>query len=212
MIDLYITLKGRRTIEERVDQYRDAAHKRMSGDFAKAGVEYPPKKVSLVGIKEQRIIQVWAVGADGHWKHAKDYPVLGMSGGLGPKLLEGDGQVPEGLYKIEYLNPNSVSHVSLKIGYPNAEDVRCAKLDGRTNLGGDIMIHGGKSSGGCLAVGNPASEDLFVLAAETGVTNVSVILTPVDFRSNPNPANIPVSHSWIPALYDSIKAEQLSLK
>jgi hypothetical protein len=43
------------------------------------------------------------------------------------------------------------------------------------------MIHGDARSRGCLAMGDPASEDLFVLAALTGIENVKVILTPVDF-------------------------------
>ena len=34
-----------------------------------------------------------------------------MSGTLGPKLREGDRQVPEGLYGIESLNPNSLFHL-----------------------------------------------------------------------------------------------------
>ena len=56
-------------------------------------------------------------------------PVLGASGGLGPKLREGDRQVPEGVYSIVYLNPNSVAHLSLALGYPNAFDR--AHADGR---------------------------------------------------------------------------------
>lgn len=43
------------------------------------------------------------------------------------------------------------------------------------------MIHGKRCSVGCLAMGDEAAEDLFVLAAETGIENVSIILSPVDF-------------------------------
>ena len=112
----------------------------------------------------------------------KSYPILGASGQLGPKLKEGDRQVPEGFYGVEYLNPNSSYHLSMKIAYPNADDRARAALEGRTGLGGDIMIHGNTGSSGCLAMGDPAAEDLFILAARVGVENVEVLISPVDFR------------------------------
>jgi len=40
------------------------------------------------------------------------------------------------------------------------------------------MIHGGSASVGCLAMGDEAAEDLFVLAVETGIENPSLILCP----------------------------------
>lgn len=112
----------------------------------------------------------------------RSYPILGASGQLGPKKKEGDRQVPEGFYGVEYLNPNSSFHLSMKIAYPNAEDRAQAALEGRTELGGDIMIHGNTGSRGCLAMGDPAAEELFVLAARAGVANVEVMISPVDFR------------------------------
>ena len=68
------------------------------------------------------------------------YPIRAASGALGPKLREGDRQVPEGVYDIESLNPNSRFHVALRVGYPNAFDRQMAGREGRTALGGDIMI------------------------------------------------------------------------
>ena len=50
------------------------------------------------------------------------YPVLGASGVLGPKLKEGDRQVPEGVYRVPELNPNSDFHLSLRLDYPNEFD------------------------------------------------------------------------------------------
>ena len=84
-------------------------------------------------------------------------PILAASGVSGPKR-EGDKQVPEGFYRIELLNPNSRYHLSLRVNYPNADDLERARQDGRalSTLGGDIMIHGGSASIGCLALGDPA--------------------------------------------------------
>jgi hypothetical protein len=61
-------------------------------------------------------------------------------------------------------------------------------------------------------MGDPAAEDLFVLAAETGTKNVSVILTPVDFRVRDLPPNSPPSPSWTPELYSEIHKALAPLK
>ena len=89
--------KGKQTVAGRVAQYGEAVQARLAADFAKAGVPYPPRKTALIGLKTERTLQVWVAGADRDWKHLKDYPILGMSGKPGPKLKEGDRQVPEGI-------------------------------------------------------------------------------------------------------------------
>src|SRR5438094_7344225 len=81
-----------------------------------------------------------------------------------------------------YLNPNSVAHLSLALDYPNDYDRTRAAEDGRDTLGGDIMIHGGSMSSGCVAIGDEAAEELFVLAADAGWRDAVVVLSPVDFR------------------------------
>jgi hypothetical protein len=91
------------------------------------------------------------------------------------------------------------------VNYPNALDRRRGAADGRRRLGGDIMIHGNAVSIGCLAMGDPAAEDLFVLAADTGLSGLRVILAPHDLRRGPAPAG-PGLPSWAPALYAEIGA------
>ena len=59
-----------------------------------------------------------------------------------------------------------------------------AAEEGRTEPGSEIMIHGNEVSKGCLAMGDAAAEDIFVLSALTGIENISVILTPIDFRKD----------------------------
>jgi murein L,D-transpeptidase YafK len=129
----------------------------------------------------------------------RSYAILGASGPLGPKLRQGDLQVPEGVYPIVYLNPNSIAHLSLAFGYPNDFDLARAMEDGRTSdtLGGDIMIHGGASSTGCLAIGDEAAEDLFVLAADAGVERADVVVSPVDFRRRGLPAGYRPRPRWV---------------
>lgn len=86
---------------------------------------------------------------------------------------------------VESLNPDSLYHLALRIDYPNADDRARAREDGRTQLGGDIMIHGSTGSVGCLAMGDEGAEDLFVLAGDVGFERLRVWIVPTDFRRNP---------------------------
>lgn len=185
---IWRTMEGRvgtpRTVADRVAEFGPAVDARLAPRFAAAGVAYPPREVALIALKDERQLELWADGGDGGDKPRRVhvYPILAASGGLGPKLREGDRQVPEGLYPVESLNPNSRYHLALRVGYPNAFDRAQAARDGRTQLGGDIMIHGEAVSIGCLAMGNEAAEELFVLAARVGRERVRVIISPIDFR------------------------------
>lgn len=129
------------------------------------------------------------------------YPLLGASGGPGPKLREGDRQVPEGFYTIESLNPNSLFHLAIRVSYPSQEDREHAAAEGRERLGGDIMIHGKTASVGCLAMGDPAIEELFVLADRVGLANVEIVLAP-GLHPAP-PAGAP---AWVSDLYGRLSA------
>ena len=65
--------------------------------------------------------------------------------------------------------------------------VIASKADGRTNLGGDIMIHGKAVAIGCVPVGDDAIEDIFYLASAVGIKNGSVIIAPYDMRKGRRP-------------------------
>lgn len=68
--------------------------------------------LTLVALKEEHLLEVWA-NRDGQVpRRIRRYPFTASSGGPGPKLREGDGQIPEGIYRVEYLNPNSSYHLS----------------------------------------------------------------------------------------------------
>ena len=200
-------IDGRKTVHDRLAEYGDIARGRLSPFFEDAGVAYPPQEMTLIGLKAERMLEVWVKGADGEWRFLRAYPILSMSGVLGPKLNEGDLQVPEGLYRLESLNPNSRFHLALRVDYPNDDDRGRGEADGRTNLGGDIMIHGKDCSIGCLAMGDEAAEDLFVLAAETGIEHVAIVLSPVDFRVRDLPTELLSLPSWSDELYDAIRKE-----
>ena len=196
-----------KTVEDRVAEFGEIVRARLLPRFEAAGVSYPPRQLTFIGIKEERVLDVYAAGADGVFRFVWSYPVLGASGVLGPKLREGDRQVPEGIYRVPELNPNSDFHLSIRLNYPNEFDLARAAAEGRTEPGSDIMIHGNSRSRGCLAMGDPAAEDLFVLAALTGIENITVILTPVDFRNGGAPELPAGAPPWTPELYERITRE-----
>ena len=199
------------TVGERLKEYGPSARARWSPFFERQSVAYPPRELVFVGLKEEKLLEIYAKGDASDFKHIRTYPVLASSGVAGPKLREGDRQVPEGIYNIESLNPNSSYHLSLRIGYPNDFDRGQAEKENRTHLGGDIMIHGKAVSIGCLAMGDEASEDLFVLAADTGIKRITVILSPVDFRSGrtvPGSLKLP---EWTTPLYQEIRSRLAKL-
>ena len=194
------------TIEDRLEQYGTNARARLSPYFVKTAVAYPPSALVFIGLKEEKVLQVYAKSGTNSFKFIREYPIQAASGVVGPKLREGDKQVPEGIYAIELLNPNSSYHLSMRVGYPNAFDREQAAKEGRTKLGGDIMIHGKALSVGCLAMGDEVAEELFVLAADTKIENITVILSPMDFREGktlPENAKLP---SWTESLYPEIKS------
>ena len=180
----------RHTIEDRVATIV-AKKPQLKGAAKSSG-----GKLKIFVFKNERSVEVHAPD----WRMPRIYPMTAFSGALGPKLREGDGQIPEGVYGIEYLNPNSSYHLSLKVSYPNASDRKRAKADGRTNLGGDIMIHGKAVTIGCVPVGDDAIEDIFYLAASVGIKNVSVIIAPYDMRKGRNPELERSSLAWYPDL------------
>ena len=153
-------------------------------------------KLRILVFKNERSVEVRAPG----WKAPRIYPMTAFSGTLGPKLREGDGQIPEGLYGIGYLNPNSSYYLSLKVTYPNAADRARAKADGRANLGGDIMIHGKAVTIGCVPVGDDAIEEIFYLASAVGIKNVSVVIAPYDMRNGRKPELERSPLTWYPDL------------
>jgi len=74
------------------------------------------------------------------------------------------------------------------------------------------MIHGKDCSIGCLAMGDEAAEDLFVLAADTGIDAVSVILSPVDLRVRGLPPDVLPLPKWTGELHASITDELMKMK
>jgi len=189
-------------MREKMLRYARSADRIFAPDFRRAGVAYPPKHLALLIFKKSRYLQLYAKNR-GAWHFIKTFPVLAASGGPGPKLRVGDRQVPEGVYHIIGLNPNSRFDLSMRLDYPNAFDRQAAKLDHRHNLGGDIFIHGKNRSIGCVAIGDSGIEQLFPLVAKVGISHVRVIIAADDMRREP-PVHGMMHPIWLTRLYHRI--------
>jgi hypothetical protein len=191
-----------------VDDVRRAldgtAGARVRAGLAKAGVSSRPTRLWLLAIKDERRLELWASRSRGERVRVTAWSVLAASGSAGPKLREGDRQVPEGNYRIDRLNPNSAYHLSLRLDYPNADDRAWAAREGRVRLGGDIFIHGKDVSIGCLALGDRAVEELFWLAAIVGKDAFTVVIVPTDLRTRP-PPRVAGAPAWTGDLYESLR-------
>lgn len=195
------------TVQQRIEQFAPQVALRLQPAFTAAGLAYPPRQLAYLAFKDTNLLEVYGRdSANAPWRFVKQYPVLAASGKLGPKLAEGDRQVPEGIYNAQFLNANSRFHLSIRLNYPNDFDRRMAQRDGRTRLGGDIMIHGDAVSIGCLAMGDQAAEDLFILVAIGTAQRTKIVVSPTDFRRSQS-ASIIRQPAWVQDLYANLRGE-----
>jgi murein L,D-transpeptidase YafK len=112
--------------------------------------------------KEESTLEVWKQDRGGKFVLLNSYPICKYSGNLGPKLMQGDRQAPEGFYDItpDQMNPSSNEYLAFNTGFPNAFD----RSLGRT--GSFLMVHGGCRSVGCYAMTDYAMEEIYGLVDE----------------------------------------------
>jgi len=105
---------------------------------------------------------------------------------VGDKQREGDFKTPEGRYLLDRRNPNSEFFLSIRVSYPNSEDVSSARAKGM-DPGGAIMIHGQPNvptrseayyrtqdwTNGCIAVSNSDMIDIWLMTKDN---------TPIEIR------------------------------
>lgn len=150
--------------------------------FESKKLKYPPRDIYLREFKSQNELEVWARNDDtSRYTLVKTFRVCALSGSLGPKRWEGDRQVPEGLYFIDDFNPKSDFYLSLLLNYPNYSDLI---LGNKTKPGGDIYIHGGCVTVGCIPLTDNFIQELYVLclsARLAGQINIPVHIFPTRF-------------------------------
>lgn len=199
-------IKGKETVQSIVSKLESDVHARLKARFESAGYdsEYP-RTIVMAAFKEEQTLQVYAVD-EARTVLLKEYPFTASSGKLGPKLTEGDKQIPEGVYHVEYLNPNSSYYLSIKVDYPNDFDLSKTMHADKTKMGGDIFIHGKAATIGCIPIGDKAIEEVFLITQKAMQNGVKVIISPWDFRKKPKLPQIE-GVDWEEELYSKIKQE-----
>jgi murein L,D-transpeptidase YafK len=131
----------------------------LSADLKAAGFKLG-SPVFIRIFKQPAVLELW-VQKGPRFYFFRRYPICRFSGTLGPKLREGDRQVPEGCYFVpaSRMNPNSRFHLSFNLGYPDDFD----RQNGRT--GSALMVHGACASIGCCAMGDDAIEEIWTLCS-----------------------------------------------
>src|SRR5207248_2079957 len=62
-----------KTVEQRLEQYGNAARARLKPYFDAAQINYPPPRVSLVGLKDESVLQIYATDAAGAYRFIRAY-------------------------------------------------------------------------------------------------------------------------------------------
>lgn len=152
--------------------------------FKEKNMSWPPKDILIRSFKGSNEMEIWArdEGVD-TYRLVQEFPVCAISGSLGPKRWEGDLQIPEGYYFISNFNPRSAYHLSLMLNYPNYSDLIKGN---KVKPGGDIYIHGGCVTVGCLPMTDDGIKRIYTLALiakMNGQRNIPVQVFPVRFNS-----------------------------
>jgi len=139
-------------------QIRNSVVSKLKLELQSQGFEFG-QNIFIRIFKQTSELEVW-MKSDSSYKLFKTYPICNYSGDLGPKLMEGDRQSPEGFYFVtsKSLNPNSSFHLSFNLGFPNAYD----RANNRT--GSYLMVHGNCVSIGCYAMQDEGIEEIYLLA------------------------------------------------
>lgn len=124
----------------------------------------------VVVLKTERLLYLYRDGIP-----IRQYPIQLGKAPEGPKVQEGDQRTPEGVYLLDWRNPDSQFYKSIHVSYPNPRDIRRSE---RRNVppGSLIMIHGqpsydsntryGDWTDGCIAISNEAMDELWELVPQ----------------------------------------------
>jgi murein L,D-transpeptidase YafK len=184
---------------------------RLREELRAAGLEFgAPVFLRIFKLESQ--LELWVRQSE-RYALFRTYPICTFSGELGPKLKVGDGQAPEGFYRVRagQLNPFSSYHLSFDLGYPNAYD----RAHGRT--GSLLMVHGSCVSIGCYAMGDGNIEEIYTLVAAAlagGQDAVPVHALPFRFDRADVPARLQAgewAEFWgeLQAGWDAFEASQV---
>jgi murein L,D-transpeptidase YafK len=117
--------------------------------LANLAAEQQVKADLVVVYKAERILQLMRAG-----RVLETFPIALGRDPVGPKLQEGDGRTPEGVYTLDWRNPESQFYRAIHISYPREGEAVQAVRWG-VSPGGQIMLHGLPNGFAAEQVGHP---------------------------------------------------------
>jgi murein L,D-transpeptidase YafK len=117
--------------------------------LANLGSDDQSKADLVVVYKAERILQLKRAG-----RVLRTFPIALGREPTGPKLQEGDGRTPEGVYTLDWRNPDSQFYRAIHISYPRQSRSPHATRWG-VSPGGHIMLHGLPNGVSAERVGHP---------------------------------------------------------
>ena len=146
------------------------------------------EKIFIRALKKERDLEVWIQKSDRKYHLFKTYEFCSFSGYLGPKMQQGDLQIPEGVYSIDRFNPWSNFYLSLGVNYPNKADRINSPYQSK---GGDIFIHGDCVTIGCIPITDEFIKEFYVLCVESKNKGHEIPVHIFPFRMNFDLKTIP---------------------
>ncbi len=156
------TLASNQLTFERVKIAYDEKWSGLREELQTRKISHSPFMV-INAYKAEGKLEIWLKNDDDKvYQLFKTYDFCAHSGTLGPKVIEGDGQTPEGFYYINVFNPMSNFHLSLGVNYPNSVDYARTGKDRKP--GSDIYIHGNCVTVGCIPLTDEKIKEVYLLA------------------------------------------------
>ncbi len=147
--------------------------------FEKKGISFPSSQIFWRAFKWNKQLELWAFHSDSaKYILVQTFSICAVIGDPGPKRQEGDFQIPEGFYYFSSFNPVSKYHLSMKISYPNESD---AILGNKSALGGEIYLHGGCETIGCIPMTDDLIEEIYIInmyAKANGLMDIPIHIFP----------------------------------
>lgn len=132
----------------------------ISTNLKAKGVDSANYRVLLRIFKQEQVLEVWLKSKNADkYVHYGNYDICRSSGEPGPKRTEGDYQVPEGFYTINFFNAFSDYYLGMQVDYPNQSD----RILGKRPYGGQIMIHGNCVTIGCVPITDDKIKELYLI-------------------------------------------------
>lgn len=180
------SLKDQQSAYARVAQALQKKEASLLQNLERVGIRWEQGfDIYFRAFKKEAVMEVWVKNkGESAYTLLTQWAFCSSVGFLGPKTEQGDRQIPEGFYRISELNPLSDYHLSLKINYPNLADSIRSK---GKNPGGQIYVHGGCETVGCIPLSDSIIEDAYLLcvlaaSGQSGLPEIPVHIFPTHLQ------------------------------